>query len=31
MIDYREDSEPHIQWKHVDGPVLVCREARCTG
>lgn len=25
MIE-REDNEPHIKWKHVDGPVLVCRD-----
>lgn len=26
MISYPEDSKPHIQWDHVDGPLLVCRD-----
>jgi hypothetical protein len=29
MIQYPADSEPHIKWNHIDGPllvqVLVCR------
>ena len=26
MIQYPEDSEPHIQWTHIDGPLLICRD-----
>lgn len=26
MIQYPEDSEPHIQWNHIDGPLLFCRD-----
>lgn len=26
MISYPEDSKPHIEWNHVDGPLLVCRD-----
>lgn len=26
MIQYPEDSEPHIQWNHIDGPLLYCRD-----
>ena len=24
--DYCEDAKPHLQWKHVDGPLLVCHD-----
>lgn len=23
---YPDDSKPHIQWNHADGPLLVCRD-----
>ena len=25
-VTYRERSEPHIQWNHIDGPLLTCRD-----
>lgn len=25
-IGYPDESRPHIQWNHVDGPLLVCRD-----
>ena len=25
MIQYPADSEPHIQWNHIDRPLLLCR------
>jgi hypothetical protein len=24
-IGYPADAEPYIKWKHIDGPLLVCR------
>lgn len=24
-IGYSADAEPYIKWKHIDGPLLVCR------
>ena len=24
-IGYHADAEPYIKWKHIDGPLLVCR------
>ena len=27
MTDYPVDSKPHINWNHVDGPLLTCRDA----
>ena len=26
MIQDPADSKPHIQWNHVDGPLLFCRD-----
>ena len=26
MIQYTADSKPHIQWNHIDGPLLCCRD-----
>lgn len=26
MISYPQDSQPHIQWNHADGPVLFCKD-----
>lgn len=26
MVTYPQKSEPHIQWNHVDGPRLICRD-----
>jgi hypothetical protein len=26
MISYPEDSKPHINWNHIDGPLLTCRD-----
>ena len=26
MIQYPKDSEPHINWNHIDGPLLTCRD-----
>lgn len=26
MNDYPQDSQPHIQWNHIDGPLLNCRD-----
>jgi len=26
MVQYPEDSKPHIQWNHIDGPLLYCRD-----
>ena len=26
MIQYPADSEPHIKWNHIDGPLLCCRD-----
>jgi len=28
MIQYPADSEPHIEWNHIDGPLLYCRNGR---
>jgi hypothetical protein len=28
MIQYPADSEPHIKWNHIDGPLLYCRNGR---
>ncbi|CAB4129891.1 hypothetical protein UFOVP116_165 [uncultured Caudovirales phage] len=24
MLGYPKDSKPIIQWKHIDGPLLIC-------
>ena len=24
--EYRKDARPYVKWKHVDGPLLVCRD-----
>lgn len=26
MIQYLADSEPYIQWNHIDRPLLICRD-----
>lgn len=26
MFSYPEDGEPHINWYHVDGPLLICSD-----
>ncbi len=26
MIQYPANSKPHIQWNHIDGPLLYCRD-----
>ena len=26
MVSYPNDSKPHIEWGHVDGPLLICRD-----
>ena len=26
QVSFPSDSEPHINWKHVDGPMLSCRD-----
>jgi hypothetical protein len=26
MVGYPEDSKPHIQWNHIDGPLLFCAD-----
>ena len=26
MVDYPSDTKPSIQWEHVDGPLLICRD-----
>ncbi len=26
MNSYPENSQPHIQWDHIDGPLLCCRD-----
>lgn len=26
MTQRGPNAEPHIQWRHVDGPLLVCRD-----
>ena len=26
MIQYPADSQPHIKWNHIDGPMLCCRD-----
>lgn len=27
-VGYPADSEPYIKWKHIDGPLLVCRDGQ---
>ena len=26
MFQYPADSQPHIVWNHIDGPLLCCRD-----
>ena len=26
MISYPAGSQPHVNWKHIDGPLLTCRD-----
>ena len=26
MVSYPENSKPEIQWNHIDGPLLHCRD-----
>ncbi len=26
MVSYSPDSEPHIKWDHIDGPLLYCTD-----
>lgn len=27
-VGYRADAQPHIRWKHIDGPLLVYRDGQ---
>ena len=26
MVHYRRDTKARIEWEHVDGPLLICRD-----